>query len=144
MDPKRSQETPGAALKRRARQKVEKRGGKVDFGSPTGSPRGCKIHRKTHRKNDQKTVSSKNDIFSQFKRFSGLPASIFIDFGSQNACPGRHFLMIFWDRVFASIFRDLHRKKEKTQNKEGLERDVFKADSCENWFIRLRITRRSH
>ena len=109
-------ETPGAALKRQARQKVEKRGGKVDFGSPPGMPRGRKIHEKTDRKNDQKTVSSKNDVFSQFKRFSGLPASIFIDFGSQNGCPDHHFLMIFWDRVFASIFRDFHRKKEKTQN----------------------------
>ena len=79
-------------------------------------PRGRKIHEKTDRKNDQKTVSSKNDVFSQFKRFSGLPASIFIDFGSQNGCPDCHFLMIFWDRVFTSIFRDFCRKKEKTRN----------------------------
>ena len=54
-------------------------------------------------------------MFSQFKRFSGLPASIFIDFGTQNGCPDIIFLIIFWDRVFASIFDDFCRKNEKTQ-----------------------------
>ena len=118
MDPKRSQEAPGAALKRQARKKVEKRSGHVDFGSPLGTPGGPKIHRKTHQKNDQKTVHSKNNMFSQFGRVLGLPASIFIDFGTQNGCPDHHFMMIFWDRVFASIFGDFCRKKQKTQKKK--------------------------
>jgi hypothetical protein len=54
-------------------------------------------------------------MFSQFGRFSGVPASIFIDFGTQNGCPDHHFLIMFWDRVFASIFDDFCRKNEKTR-----------------------------
>ena len=115
INPKWSQETLGAALKRQAPKKVEKGSGKVDFGRPRGTPGGPKFHRETHRKNDEKTVTSKNDIFSQIGRFSGLPASIFIDFESQNGCPDHDFSMIFWGRVFASILDDFCRKKEKTR-----------------------------
>ena len=87
----------------------------LDFGSSLGTPGGPKIHRKMHEKNEQKTLPSKNNIFSQFKRFLSLPASIFIDFGTRNGCPDHRFLMIFRDRVFASIFGDFCWKKEKTQ-----------------------------
>ena len=83
------------ALKTQAHKQLEKRGGNLDFGSPPETPGAPKIHEKTYQKNDQKTVPSKNDIFLQLVRFSGLPASIFIDFEVQNGCLGHHFLMVF-------------------------------------------------
>ena len=112
------------ALKTQAHKQLEKRGGNLDFGSLPETPGAPKIHEKTYQKNDQKTVPSKNDICLQFVRFSGLPASIFIDFGIQNGCPDHYFLIIFWDRVFASMFDDFCRTNEKNEKLENSFRIV--------------------
>ena len=107
-DPRSSSEATGA-------QKSRKKTQKSRFWEPPGDAQETQNSSKNILKKHLKTVPSKNNIFSQFKRFSILPASIFMDFGTQNGCPDHRFLTIFWDRVFASIFGDFCCKKEKTQ-----------------------------
>jgi len=99
MDPKRSQETPGAALKRQARQKVEKRGGKVDFGSPPGMPRGRKIHEKTHRKTIKKRYLPKTTFFHNLSAFPGFRRRF-----SSILDPKMDARTVIFQRFFGTVF----------------------------------------
>ena len=159
IDPKRSQETPGAALKRQASKKVEKSSGTVDFGRPRGRPGDPKFIEKCIKKTMKKRYLPKTTCFHNLgaflafrHRFSSIlgpkmDAQTIIFWSCFGTVFSHRFLMIFvvkmkkhekWKSSFRIVKTTLSwgspsAKKHAMRRETTLEKtSIFRLKSKEN------------